>query len=173
MTPDDPGRCQHVNSLGQCRRPAIEGGEKCAEHTRNQAQKLRSYLITTSYLDKSADRHVGSDELKSLREEIALTRALVEKRLNMIDSDVDFLSAMPSVQVAMNTIEKLVTSCHNMEVKLGNLLNKSALLGVAQQIIEIISTELEGIPNRNEIIDRVADKIVEAVAKAENEQTSR
>lgn len=168
MRPDDPGRCQHVNSLGQCYRPAIEGGVKCAEHTRSQSQKLRSYLLTTTYLGDSPDRHIASDELKSLREEIAITRALVEKRLNMIQNESEFLAAMPAVQSAMNTIEKLVTSCHNMEVKLGNLLNKSALLQVAQQLVEIISVELEGVHNRNAIVDQIASKIVEAISQAEN-----
>lgn len=169
MRPDDPNRCQHVNSLGQCRRLAAEGATKCPEHLNSAAQKLRSYLITTTYLSDAPDRHVASEELKSLREEIALTRSLVEKRLNMIQNDAEFLAAMPAVQSAMGTIEKLVVSCHNMEVKLDNLLGKSALMNVANQIIEIISKELELVPGRNEIVDRIADKIVEVVSEASNE----
>lgn len=169
MRPDDPRRCQHVNSLGQCFREAIEGGTKCAEHTRSQAQKLRAYLITTQCLGDSPDRHVASDEIKSLREEIALARSMVEKRLNMVQNEAEFLSAMPAVQSALNTIEKLVTSCHNMEVKLGNLLNKSALLGIGQQIVEIISSELENVPGRDGIVDRIADRIVQVISEAENE----
>jgi hypothetical protein len=169
MQPDDPRRCQHVNSLGQCHRPAIEDSGKCEQHS-NKAARLRSYLLTTQYLEGAPDRHVGSDELKSLREEIAITRAMVEKRLNLVTNEMEFLAAMPAVQSAMSVIEKLVTSCHNMEVKLGNLLSKAALLQVAQQIIDIIAKELDGVPNRNEIVDRIANQIVECVSKVENNE---
>jgi hypothetical protein len=86
----------------------------------------------------------------------------------MIQSEAEFVAAMPVFASFMTTIEKLVSSCHNMEVKLGTLLNKAALLSVAQKIVDIIATNLEGVPNRNEIVDTISDTIVEEILKAEN-----
>jgi len=68
----------------------------------------------------------------------------------------------------MNTINALVTSCHQMEVKLGVLLSKSALLSLAQKMVETISANLEGIPGRDEIVEKIANQIVELVLAQEN-----
>jgi len=169
MQANDPSRCQYVTPNGQCTREAVEGKTKCAVHGGNAKAALKTYLITCKYLGDSPDRHLGADELKSLREEIALTRAMIEKRLNMVQSEAEFIASMPVFQGFMNTIEKLVSSCHNMEVKLGTLIGKAALLTLAQQIVEIIATNTQGIPGRDEIVEKISDEIVELILKAENQ----
>lgn len=165
---NDPRRCQFVTQTGQCAREAVEGRDRCEVHGGRVKDALRNYLITCKYLGDSPSRHFATDELKSLREEIALTRGMIETRLNMIQSEAEFVAAMPVFASFMTTIEKLVSSCHNMEVKLGTLLNKAALLSVAQKIVDIIATNLEGVPNRNAIVDTISDTIVEEILKAEN-----
>lgn len=169
MQANDPNRCQFVTQLGQCVREAAEGRDRCVMHGQNAKAALKTYLITCKYLGDSPDRHLGADELKSLREEIALSRAMIEKRLNMVNSEAEFIASMPVFQSFMNTIEKLVSSCHNMEVKLGSLIGKSALLTLAQQMVEIISSNLQGIPGRDEIVEKISDEIVTLILKAENQ----
>lgn len=169
MQANDPNRCQAVTPYGQCTREAVEGHDKCQVHGGNTKAALKAYLITCKYLGDSPDRHIGADELKSLREEIALTRAMIEKRLNMVQSEAEFIASMPIFQGFMNTIEKLVTSCHNMEVKLGTLIGKAALLTLAQQIVEIIAINTQDIPNRDEIVEKISDEIVTLILKAENQ----
>lgn len=169
MHANDPHRCQFVTSVGQCVREAVDGKTKCELHGGNAKAALKAYLITCKYLGDSPDRHLGADELKSLREEIALTRAMIEKRLNMVQSEAEFIASMPVFQGFMSTIEKLVTSCHQMEVKLGSLIGKAALLSLAQQIVEVIATNIQDIPGRDEIVEKISDEIVTLILKAENQ----
>lgn len=168
MEANSPNRCQFITPSGQCCKEATEGNTRCETHGGRPKDALRSYLITCKYLGDSPNRHIAAQELKSLREEIALTRAMVETRLNMVQSEAEFIASMPVFQGFMNTINALVTSCHTMEVKLGVLLSKAALLTLAQKMVETISANLEGIPGRDEIVEKIANQIVELVLAQEN-----
>lgn len=168
MEANNPNRCQFVMPSGQCCKESVEGTERCLRHGGKPHDALKSYLITCKYLGDSPNRHLAAQELKSLREEIALTRAMVETRLNMVQSEAEFIASMPVFQGFMNTINALVTSCHQMEVKLGVLLSKAALLSLAQKMVETISSNLEGIPGRDEIVEKIASQIVELVLAQEN-----
>ncbi len=170
IEPNDPRRCQAVTQCGQCPREAVEGRDVCLVHGGRVKDALRAYMITNKYLGDAPNRHLAVDELKSLREEIALSRSMIETRLNMIQSEAEFVAAMPVFAGFMNTIEKLVTSCHGMEVKLGSLLSKTSLLGIAQKMVDIIASRLKDIPGRDEIVEQIADEICEAILKAENQQ---
>jgi hypothetical protein len=165
---DRDGRCQWVTPIGQCKKDAIADGLFCEQHSPKGKGVMERYLITTRTLGDAPHRHIAANEIKSLREEIALTRAMIEKRLNMVDNDAEFVAAMPVIQSGMLTVEKLVSSCHAMETKLGLLLNKSALISLAQEIIQIIDDSLKGVPGRNEIVEKVGEEIVTAIAKQEN-----
>lgn len=167
---DNTNRCEWVTGRGQCPDPRIEDSRFCEKHSPSGHGELDKYLITTRSLGDSPHRHAASKEIKSLRDEIALIRALIEKRINLIQSDAEFIAAMPTIQSAMMTVEKLVSSCHTMETKLGLLLNKGSLLSLAQTIIHIISEALEGVPNRNEIVEQVGQEIVKAIAAQDNKE---
>jgi hypothetical protein len=169
MAPDDPRRCQYITPAGQCIKEATEGSDKCPSHGGKAKDALKAYLITCKYLGDSPNRHLAAQELKSLREEIALTRSMIETRMNMIESEAEFVASMPVFQSYMNTIATLVTACHQMEVKLGVLLSKSALLSLAQKMVEVISTNLQGIPGKDEIVEKVANEIVTLVLAQENQ----
>lgn len=169
MQANDPKRCQFVSPTGQCIREAVEGSDKCEVHGGKIKDALRNYLITCRYLGDSPNRHLAASELKGLREEIALTRAMIETRLNMVQSEAEFVAAMPVFQSFMNTINALVVSCHTMEVKLGVLLNKASLLTLAQKMVETIALNLDGIPGKDEIVEKIANEVVELIVKQENQ----
>ena len=78
-------------------------------------------------------------------------------------------NAIPKLKDTFLAIEKLVTSCHNMEVKLGNLLSKSSLISLAQKIVHIIDTRLNDIPDRDEIVAEIGKDIAKAIAEQENQ----
>jgi hypothetical protein len=169
MQANDPNRCQAITQTGQCSRQAVEGCDKCEVHGGRPMEALKAYLVTCKYLGDSPNRHLAVNELKSLREEIALSRSMIETRLNMVNSEAEFISTMPVFQTFMQTIEKLVVSCHNMEVKLDQVLNKSAMIRLAQDIIKVITTNLEGVEGKDELIEKIANEVIQAVLKASNE----
>lgn len=120
-------------------------------------------MLTDPVTSEAAGRHSQVEEIKSLREEIFLARAMVERRLNMVESDADFLQACGTVNTYLLTLERLVTSCHKLEVNLGALLSKGAIVALAQSIVSILMEELQHIDGYEAIIDRVSTNILAAV----------
>jgi hypothetical protein len=118
--PNDPNRCQATTRSGQCTNLAIEGQIYCNYHLRNRdaedEQSLRAYILTDPVTARAAGRHSQVEELKSLREEIALARAMIERRLNLVESNADFLQACGTVNTYLLTLERLISSCHKLEV---------------------------------------------------------
>lgn len=172
MTIEPIDRCERVVGDRQCESAKMEGSKYCPYHTasaRTTGQKLRAYMLTNHLLGETADRHCAAEELKSLREEIAILRGMCERRLNLLQNDAELIATMPAIQSAFVVIEKLVTSCHNMEVKLGKLIGKAALLTLAQKMVVVISEALQDVPGRNEIVDKLSDQLIELILQAENE----
>jgi hypothetical protein len=170
---NDPTRCQHTCRSGQCQNLAVEGHDRCAIHLGDpdyEAKKaLRAYVLTNTDIAERAGRHTRVEELKSLREEIALCRSLVERRLDMIESNADFLAACGQVNTLFLTLEKLITSCHRLEVNLGSLLSKAAILDLAKEIVGILMDELEHIDGCEAIVDAVSERIIATIANQEKE----
>jgi len=119
-------------------------------------------MLSNHEIAHAAGRHSTSEQIKSLREEIALCRALVERRLNMVEegNSADFLAACGQVNTLLLTIEKLVSSCHRLETSLGVLLSKAAVLDLAREIVGVLVNELQGIDNFEEVIDRISEQIL-------------
>jgi hypothetical protein len=128
---------------------------------------MKNYLITRTYLKDGLERHSAIDEIRGLREEIAIARALIEKRLNMVDSKADYLHACGQVNTLLLTVDKLINSFHRLDVNLGNMLSKSALLEVAKEVVQILTEELKHVEGYEAIIDRVLSKISESVSTQE------
>jgi len=169
-------QCEHVTAYGQCKNTADPGGRFCVDHRPDRTQRtIQQYLITNKLIGESAERHAQQDHLKSLVGEIAFLRALFEKRLNIATSDVELIAATPALKDLAGQIEKLVSSTHAMDVKLGNLLGKGALVSLAQDLIGIISSHIQPLvgatPTQNEIdeaIECIGTEIVESIASKEN-----
>jgi hypothetical protein len=132
---------------------------------RGKKAKKRNYLLTNPILRASIQRQDTLDELKSLRDEIMLARALVETRLNLADNDAEIVAAMPLVQSYLATIEKLVSTCQRMEVSIGELLSKASLMAIAQEIVAVLNETLDQLPNKEEIVDQVSLKLVPILNK--------
>lgn len=169
-------QCEYLSSYGQCPKSAVKDDHFCEEHTsRVNQNKVGVYLITNRFFGESAVRHAESDKIKSLVGEIAILRALLERRLNSIENEAEAVSMAGTIKDNMLAIDKLINSWHAMDVKLGNVLSKNALLKLAQDIIEIITKTIRPFENKtvttpdvDEAIETIADAIVEAVAAQEN-----
>ena len=163
-------RCQWVTANGQCDRDA-DNGPFCKAHGPISAdQALRHYQITNSLVGDKHARHNAVDQIKDLREEIALTRSLIETRLNLATSEAEFISSMGILHQYIGTVEKLAASCHRMDSNLGNVLSKASVLHLAQELVGIIAEELDDLPGRDAIVDRIAHRLVEAIGTKNNKE---
>jgi hypothetical protein len=176
----DPQRCQTVGARGQCNRLSIEGSDFCEVHAHTgkaelHERRLRHYLLSNPDLQARLSRQAAVEEVRTLREEIHLARMMVETRLDLIeDGDRgDMLAAFSNVNTYLQTIEKLVSSCHRMEISLGSLLSKSAVFTIGQEIVNILVDELQNINGYEEIVDRISGRVAVAIAEQQNKEDKK
>lgn len=169
-------QCEHITSFGQCSHEAVPPSRFCANHSAASARTLiNQYRIASRCLGDAPERHSSGDQLKSLKGEIVILRSLLESRLNLIENDAEMIAAMPVIKDFATAIEKIVASCHAMDVKLANLLDKQALMTLAQELIVIIEENLRPLVDTtpdtekiDETIEAIGQAIVLAIARKEN-----
>jgi len=167
--PARQNRCKASGDKGQCPHDAAEGSDFCPLHHGRStlADRLKSNmykLAKQKHRDKLA-RFVEHEEIKSLREEISLTRILIEERFNVIENESDLLAAIGGLNTLLLTVERLVKSAHTIEQNLGSLLAKSSVLVMGRQIVEVIVEELHDMPGYEEVVDRISERIVECISE--------
>ena len=104
--PADPRRCQAKNSIGQCRGVKLEGSDYCRLHAgpyRPLGKGIRQY-----YLVKAEDRTrlaalAEHNDIKSLRDEIGLTRMMIEEIWNSGQSAAERLRNFGAVRLTSTT----------------------------------------------------------------------
>lgn len=168
----DPRRCKGAAPDGQCRNFAEYGCDYCKHHGGKDhfpAEQRRGFLLAKAE-DKTRLVSVSDtlEPVKELRDTIALTHMLIERRWNLIRDDNDLLIHCGPLNQLIQTMEKLISSCHRIETNLGELLARHAVLALAKEMIAIVIDELEGIEDYEEIIDRITSRLVDTIRKADN-----
>ena len=163
---DDPNRCQCTQTqYGQCMNKAIKGSDFCIVHggghaiNKRKKTALKNYMLTK--WQARIERHKGSPDVKSLRDEVAILRMLMEERLNQCQSDMDLILNSGHISDMVMKIEKLVGSCHKLEGSLGQLLDKQAILTFASEVINVITSNIEDTVK----IDTISSEILGIVGR--------
>lgn len=168
---DDPERCQGHVTNGQCPLRAEPGDKYCHSHNgrdRETPARNRKYMLTDSEM---ARRFVDMDtpeEIYSLREEIALCRMLLEKRLNSIKNEADLIIASPMINQQMLTLEKLVKAFADIEHRLHNQLSKDAIVMLGVKLSNFIADCLSAVPNSSELVDQIVGGLPDIIMTAAN-----
>jgi len=169
----DPRRCKGAAPDGQCQNLALHNNDYCKVHSGGidhlPAEQKRGFLLAKAD-DKTRLASVAQslEPVKELRDTIALTHMLIEKRWNAVKDEGDLLMACGPLNQLIQTMEKLVNSCHRIETNLGQLLARHAILTLAREMVEIVIDELEGIDDYELIIDRITTRLVDTVGQANN-----
>jgi hypothetical protein len=161
---DDPRRCPTVTALGQCMLMKTEGQEHCPMHSGRAiaavpARALNNYRIQK--FNTRLEELVNSGGIKSLRDEIAILRMLIEERVNFCKDSHDLILASGPISDLATRLEKLVTSCHKLEGSMGELMDKQALMHFATRVVDIITEEIQN----DILIEKISDRILAAMAE--------
>ena len=173
-SPDDPERCQSNTSKGQCMLKAVSGSAFCHLHGGYSAEKKaekeqqRIYHLTRWRADM--ERHADNPGIKSLREEIGILRMVLESRLNTINDVTELMIHSNTISETVKSIEKLVVSCHRIEDKMGELIDKKALQHIATRIITAISQTFHDQPEKLGQLADLIVKIIQEGAQAASEE---
>ena len=161
---DDPRRCQCIRpSQGQCYNVSVDNSNYCPAHGGNKAfeaaknKELRNYRLNKF---KARIQELGnSDEVISLRDEVAILRILIEEKINRCDDESDLLLMSGPLSDLIMKVEKVVNSCNRLEARLGDHLDKTKVLQYAQMIVQIIANHVED----DKIIEAINEEIFQAL----------
>ena len=169
--PADPNRCKGPSQAGQCGLQAVPGSEFCVIHgganKEHEKEELRSYLLTqVDSARRLAQLQDSHDPVRELRDAISLTHLLIERRMNLIQTDADLMVACSSLKGLIETMDRLVNSATRIEQHLGQLLSKDTVLNLGQLVVNILIDELDGVPQYEAIVDRVTHKMLQTITVA-------
>lgn len=144
---DSPNRCQAVTGQGQCKWKAKEGSQYCEAHGGNLGvEKQRKATLNRYYLSKHKARigQMGSEDSKNLRDEIGILRVLIEEFMGRMEREQDGL-LLYSGRIAdlISRLEKVVKSCHQIDLDTGKMLDKNQALQFAEEMSEIITEAVQ------------------------------
>lgn len=147
---NDPNRCLGQDKhLGQCRYKAVPGSKYCPRHKGDLAiraqekENLRQYKI--GIYEQRYKEFATDPEIKSLRQEIGITRMLLEELFKRCQGDNPntLLVHLPRIDQTTERIRKLVESCHRMEEKLAVSLDRAVVLQIAETIVVIVNKHVD------------------------------
>lgn len=172
---DDPRRCHGATRTGQCWNVAVAGTDRCQACSSTDLVEVdrRSYLLTDPRFQTRMAELGAADEVKSLRDEVAIARMLIEERLNKIKGDQDLFTATGAINSLLLTVEKLVSRSHILEQNLGQLYHRSTVVQLMQAVVEVIDDEVRPLPGGVEAIDRIVQRIYASARTARNAEQAR
>ena len=169
--PADPNRCKGSDRDGQCWNHSEPGDEYCRKHAGTdlaEIEGVRQYHLTDARLRQRLSQKAGHDQIKSLTEEIGLTRILIEELMNSCKTDTQRLANVSTYNTLTLNLERLIKTSHTMEQSLNLLLAKPALVAFAQETVRILIEELQGVPLYEERIDRITGRMLNGIEHAAN-----
>jgi hypothetical protein len=160
-------RCEFTHPTGQCAEEALEGCRYCSLHTHIDPERHQKRLYNLlKYKYRTRYEQIGEHEaLRSLRDEVAISKMMLEETLNSIQNDSEFMASRAELAQQLATVEKLVASMLKMEVSLGTLISKPTLVKIAGEIVQILLKKLKDIPDHEMLIDDISAEIIQTIGK--------
>lgn len=136
---DHPEKCETASCLNK----RMEGSKFCAAHGGNKgadatkARELKNYRIAK--WNKKLLEKKDSSEIKSLTEEIAILREILQAHMMACNDETDLILKSQPIADLVTKIDKLVNSCNNIDKTLGNLIEKEKVVLFAKTIVDVIT----------------------------------
>ena len=118
---------------------------------------MRNYRFTL--LQARLDELADSDGRKTLTDEVAILRGVLELHVNSCSSERELLMRSSTISELVTKIERVVSQCHKLESSLGQLLDKTAILEFTSKIIQIITDIVSDEDQLKKISDRLLNEI--------------
>ena len=171
--PADPRRCKGITKDGQCQYPAVEGSEYCSYHAgehrggkEHKQRQVERYMIDQQELRRSYLRQNDDKDYLSLKDEILLVQAVLERRLNSIRTDADMQMAVGHVSQLVQRLESMKLNLMKIQQQLGLVLGKDQLRALARELANILDEELEGLEKKDDLMESISRRIFEAIEEA-------
>lgn len=162
-------RCDFLISNGsQCCNLAEPGVTRCPLHGANmqlasqEHKSMRMYRLAK--FQSQVEQFAGHDKLKTLTEEVAILRMLVQEKMRRCDNMQELLLVSGPVADMVMKVQKLVESCDRLETKSGNLLNKTQIQNIATQLMQAVAAKINEFANVKGLEPEEVSGLMEAIA---------
>jgi len=167
MLPED--RCDFELTNGSpCGNLAEPGVTRCPLHGANmqlasqEHKSMRMYRLAK--FQKKVEKFAGHNKLKTLNEEVAILRMLVEEKVNQCNDMTELMLVSDPVSNMVMKVQKLVESCDKLETKSGVLLNKQQIQNIATQLMQATAAKINEFADVHKIKSEDVSSLLEAIA---------
>lgn len=136
----DPDRCNATRkAFGQCMLKIVPGSKYCPihggdrTHQENVRKNIFSYRLAR--YQTRLNELTESNTIKSLRDEIAILKFLVQTHLDFVESEGSFGQYSTILSRLISEVQQLAESCAKVELSLDTILDKKDAIEIAQDLI--------------------------------------
>jgi hypothetical protein len=172
---DDPTRCHAVNvgpSGDQCHLKAVPNGTFCPLHGGIIQENVAKKHALANYRLQQYSERVGelanNSEIKSLREEIGITRMVLETVLNKCEDANKLLVYSDKITTLVGQISRLIEVSQKLEERNNNLLDRGVVIVIADSIVTLIGQYIDN----PDVLMELGTKICESITTAASPKDS-
>ena len=146
---DDPDRCLGMVAPGsQCRNLAADKSQYCVK-CNPSLKDNRPDVVKKHWLREQFEKRVRididpGDEIKLLRENLSSINALIAAQQGLVIDEGSLLVRSGPIAQLLSTAEKITHSLVKLEREADLLLGKPAVIRWGQQIVQAVSSRIEG-----------------------------
>ncbi len=164
---DAMNRCKYVHpqSHTQCKMAALVGKEKCATHDiiGKNARKSRYNFARHA---TNISELMQDDNFTSMHAEISALRQLFEIYWNKCSDDHDLFMHGSKIEGIVEKIQRVLSMSKKLEVTLGQMVGRDGFNQFTNEVIQILSDEIEDKLLITRIGNKIGDAIERAIAKS-------
>ncbi len=146
--------CEHLVNGLPCGKATSPEEKKCRKHQKRSNFKL-------SFLSEQVAEKAASTEFLSLKDEVAMTRVVVEKIWNNCQNEADLAANANLLSKLFEQVEKLVSASHKMDVINGTTISEEGVQKIFEEVLEILTEEVEDA----ETLERISTRLFDIIAK--------
>lgn len=153
FTTDLHQMCEGSYGGVRCRQRKIANSRFCKAHTK--PEKMANLRVNTNVLFGRLSELSSSDNIKSLRDEIAILRLIIEGKLNLVKDATDLMLYSDDLRDLVDCLQRSLKTMNQIDISSGNMLDKSTILSYTEKILEIIANEVSD----HDVAIRIAEGI--------------
>lgn len=141
-SPDDPNACKADIVNGPCPYKAVDGFKYCPRHNSNAVKRQEESKYVRYKLGLYQERVqelTNETGIKSLRDEIGILRMTLEETVKLCTDATQLQMRTQTIQGLVLAIEKVVKSCHALDVSMSMVLDQSTIMSMAIDITTAIA----------------------------------
>jgi len=154
--PEDPHRCSYHGPKGQCNMLAIPDYANCPMHQHlSHSDGIRADLYNFKYdqLKKSLTHFTAHKDSRTLAQELALTRVMLEDAVNKFteNGQYDLLMNEATISRLLSNVRDTLTANTKLEERYGDLLSTDQVTTLMQRIFEVVASHVTDVETLNAI----------------------